>query len=189
MKIGLFFGSFNPVHYGHLIIAQALLNETDCKRVWMIISPQNPFKEKKTLLNEQTRLQLCELATNDYLDIQPNNIEFFLPRPSYTIDTLTHLAARYKTYQFALLMGADNLTHLHRWKNYEALVNHYPIYVYPRPDAAPPPLVYPNVTQIPAPFLDISATRIREMVRAGRSIRFLTPEPVREYIETRRLFL
>lgn len=189
MKIGLFFGSFNPIHNGHLLIAQALLNQTDCKRVWLVLSPQNPFKDKKSLLNEQLRLQLCELATQDVIEIQPSNVEFFLPKPSYTIDTLTHLAAKYKSYEFCILMGADNLEHFHKWKKYETILEYYPIYVYPRPQAQIPSWTHPNINMIDAPFMDISATLIRNMLKNKHSIRYLTPEPVREYIERNRLYL
>lgn len=189
MKVGLFFGSFNPIHQGHLILAEAVLTKTDIQELWFIISPQNPFKQKKNLLSEYDRLKLVELAVEDHDKIRASNIEFFLPKPSYTIDTLTHLADKYRKHEFALVMGQDNLQHLHKWKNYEAILKYYPIYVYPRVTAEPGPLdEHPGVTLFEAPLLNISATYIRKEIKAGNSIRYLVPEEVREYIEAKGLY-
>ncbi len=194
MTVALYFGSFNPIHVGHLIIAQALLNTQAVERVWLVVSPQNPFKDKKSLLPQADRLQLCELAVADHPQIQPSNVEFMLPQPSYTIDTLTHLAARYPSYRFSLLMGEDNLRSLHRWKNYRAILEHYPIYLYPRraregeEATADDVASHPNVQRIAAPLLDISATEIRQMVKAGRSIRYCVPDAVRRYVEDKFLY-
>lgn len=194
MRVALYFGSFNPIHVGHLIIAQALLNAGHADRVWLVVSPQNPFKDKKTLLPQADRLMLCELAVADHPAIQPSNVEFLLPQPSYTIDTLTHLAARYPSYQFSLLMGEDNLRSLHRWKNYRAILDHYPIYLYPRraregdEATAPEVATHPNVRRIDAPLLDLSATAIRQMVRAGQSVRYCVPDAARRYIEDKYLY-
>ncbi len=185
MKVALFFGSFNPVHVGHLILAQSVLNETDCKQVWLVVSPHNPHKDKKSLLNAYDRLRLCELALEDRDDIRPTNIEFSLPRPSYTIDTLTALTLRHPKYEFCLLMGGDNLATLHKWKKYEVIVEHYPILVYPRSGAEPPPHDYSNVKTLNAPMLDISATQIRELMAAGKSVKYMVPEKALEYIRTR----
>lgn len=190
MQVGLFFGSFNPIHHGHLILAQTALNETKLDAVWFVVSPQNPFKQKKNLLPAYDRLKMVELALGDHPSMLGSNVEFSLPKPSYTIDTLTHLRERYKSYQFSLIMGQDNLQYLHKWKNFEAILKYYPIYVYPRPDTSPSQFdEHSNVTVFEAPLLDISATYMRQTIRAEKSIRFLTPDPVVEYIQKNRLFM
>jgi len=184
MNIGLFFGSFNPIHHGHLIIAQTALNETELDYVWLVVSPQNPFKQKRNLLSEYDRLKMVELATEGNDRLQASNVEFSLPQPSFTIDTLTHLRDRYKRYNFSLIMGGDNLQYLHKWKNYEAILKYYPIYVYPRPDTpASPHDDHPNVHTFEAPLLDISATYIRGLSKAGKSIDYLVPHTVSDYIQ------
>lgn len=188
MKVALFFGTFNPVHHGHLIIAETALNETDCDQVWLMVTPQSPFKQRGNLAGEYDRLRLCELAVGDHHRIRPSNAEFALPRPSYTIDTLTHLADRYRRYEFALLMGADNLKSLHKWKNYETIVRHYTIYAYPRPGEEPPDTPYENVCFIEGPLLHISATRLRQLVADGKSARYLTPQPALDYITEQALY-
>jgi len=189
MKIGLFFGSFNPIHQGHLILAETALTKTEIQEIWFVVSPQNPFKQKKNLLSEYDRLKLVELAVEDHDYIRASNIEFFLPKPSYTIDTLTHLADKYRSHEFSLVMGQDNLQHLHKWKNHEAILNYYPIYVYPRVKAEVGPLDdHPGVRLFEAPLLNISATYIRKEIKAGNSIRYLMPDAVREYIERKGLY-
>lgn len=189
MKIGLFFGSFNPLHIGHLIIAESVLNETDLKEVWFMVSPQNPFKKKASLLDEYDRLRMVELAVEEHERLRASNIEFFLPKPSYTIDTLTHLTDRYPKHEFCLIMGEDNLQHLHKWKNYEAILEHYPIYAYPRQGSDGEKFEqHPQVTPFEMPLLDISATRIRKMLKEGKSVRFLVHDKVRDYIEAGNLY-
>ena len=190
MHIGLFFGSFNPIHVGHLIIAEAALNHTGIDRLWMIVSPQNPFKKKANLLSEYNRLRMAELGIGDNIHMQASNIEFHLPKPSYTIDTLTYLRDKYPDYEFSLIMGQDNLLHFHKWKNYEAILNYYKVYVYPRGNDAPTTELdtHPNVSFFKAPLLDISATYIRETIRDDKSIRYLVPEAVREYLEEIRAY-
>ena len=184
MKIGLFFGSFNPIHMGHLILAQSALNMTDLDRVWFVVSPQNPFKKKKNLLSEYDRYAMVEMAVRNNDQFLASNIEFSLPKPSYTIDTLTYLADRYRSYEFALIMGQDNLIHLHKWKNYEAILKYYRIFVYPRGEAIEHELLqHENVELFKAPLLDISATFIRKTIQEGNSVRYLVPEEVNEYIE------
>ncbi|MEL6734199.1 MAG: nicotinate (nicotinamide) nucleotide adenylyltransferase [Bacteroidota bacterium] len=181
MKIGLFFGSFNPVHIGHCILAQTALNETPLDRVWMVITPQNPFKQKKNLLPEYERLRLAEIALEGQDKIMASNVEFSLPKPSYTIDTLTHLADQYRSYEFSLIMGQDNLQHLHKWKNHEAIIKYYPIYVYPRVGSEPSP--YDHHDQVhffEAPLLNISATYIRSLLKEDKSIKYLVPTGVEE---------
>lgn len=184
MKIGLFFGSFNPVHVGHLIIAQAAINETELERVWMVVTPQNPFKKKKNLLGEYDRYRMVELATEDDPKIEPSNVEFVLPKPSYTIDTLLHLDQKLPSHQFSLIMGEDNLEHFHKWKNYEAILKHYPIYCYPRLGSEKQDHwdKYPQVIRFEMPYLDLSATRIREMIRSGQDVRYVVPHGAYDYL-------
>ena len=183
MKVGLFFGSFNPVHNGHLIIAQHILNETDLAQVWLIISPQNPFKQQKHLLNEYDRLHLANLAIQKTAALKAIDIEFRLPKPSYTTTTLAYLEEKYPQHQFAIIMGSDSLQNLDKWKNAETIINHYPIHAYTRPGF---PVIQPNVKQLTvlqAPLLEISATHIRELIQQGKSIRFLVPDIVCDEIE------
>ncbi|MEM6802990.1 MAG: nicotinate (nicotinamide) nucleotide adenylyltransferase [Bacteroidota bacterium] len=189
MKVGLFFGSFNPIHQGHLILAETALSKTDIQELWFVISPQNPFKKKKNLLSEYDRLKMVELAVEDHDQLRASNIEFFLPKPSYTIDTLTHLADKYRKHEFSLIMGQDNLQYLHKWKNYEAILKYYRIYVYPRIEAEPGPLDnHEHVQLFEAPLLNISATYIRQQLQTGGSIRYLVPDAVSEYIERGNLY-
>jgi len=183
MKIGLFFGSFNPVHVGHLILAQTALNETELDKVWFVISPQSPFKEKKNLLSEYDRLRMVELAIGDRSDLQASNVEFSLPQPSYTIDTLTHLRDTYPSYEFSLLMGQDNLQYLDRWKNHEAILKYYKIYVYPRVKTKPTSLDdHPSIKLFEAPLLNISASYLRQLVKARKAITYMVGEEVEKYI-------
>ena len=184
MKIGLFFGSFNPIHVGHLIIANHIVQHTDLKKVWMVVSPQNPLKPKNTLAKEQDRLHLVRLAIGDNPNLEASDIEFKLPQPSYTIDTLTYLKEKYPTKSFVLIMGGDNLATLQKWKNYEMILEHYEIYVYKRPDYDLEQwATHPKVNIIDAPLLEISATHIRNTIKAKKSIQYLVTEPVLKYIE------
>lgn len=189
MNVGLFFGSFNPIHVGHLIIAESLRTDGHLDQVWLVVSPQNPHKEKNSLADEADRMRMCELATEGGEGIYPSRVEFDLPRPSYTIDTLNHLLVHFPGYRFSLIMGQDNLATLHKWKNYRAIVDHYPIVVYPRLGAALPEEAYPNVRQVDAPILEISATAIRKRVSEGKSIRYLVPDAVRQFIDKYGLYL
>lgn len=188
MKIGLFFGSFNPIHVGHLIIAEAILNKTDVDEVWFIVSPQNPFKKQKTLLHEHDRLKMVELAIADHFFFKASDVEFRMPKPSYTIDTLTYLSDKYPQHEFRLIVGGDNLTHFHKWKNHEQILEHYGLYVYPRPGETKE-WKHPNIHLVEAPLMDISATYIRDAIKNGLSVKYLLPEPVEEYIMDRKLFL
>ena len=189
MKVGLFFGSFNPIHIGHLVIAEAILHEAELSQVWFIVSPQNPFKSPKSLAYEQDRLHMVRLAIEDNLDMRALDIEFHMPRPSYTIDTLTYLHEKYPSYDFRVVMGEDNLNHLHKWKNYEQLLEENGFIVYPRPHAEDSPLKeYPNVQFVEAPLLDISATYIRKAIKKERSIRYLLPDLVANYISGKGLY-
>jgi nicotinate-nucleotide adenylyltransferase len=184
MTIGLFFGSFNPVHIGHLIIANHLATHTGLDKVWMVVSPQNPLKPKKTLANDQDRLHLVRLALEDNTRIEASNVEFFLPKPSYTVDTLAYLQEKYPQHRFALIMGGDNLATLHLWKNYAQILENHDIYVYQRPGVELGQFKdHPKVRILTAPLLDISATYIRACIQQGLSIRYLVPEPVFAYLE------
>ncbi len=183
-RIGLFFGSFNPVHVGHMIIANHLVNETDLDQVWMVVSPQNPFKEQKNLAKDRLRYHLVYLAIGDNPDIVASDIEFGLPRPSYTIDTLAYLHEKYPDKEFSLIMGGDNVPTLHKWKNSEILLERYKIYVYMRPGYELGPMAdHPNIIALEAPLLDISATYIRKLLAHGKSVRYLLPEAVRIEVE------
>ena len=189
MKIGLFFGSFNPVHVGHLIIANFMATQTDLDKVWLVVSPQNPLKPKKTLARDYDRLHLVQLGIGDNPKIQASNVEFDLPKPSYTIDTLAFLKEKYPDRSFALIMGGDNLASLHLWKNYEQILAGYDIYVYKRPAYEVGELAaHPRVRICEAPLLDISATYIRECLRTGKSVRYLVPDAVWEYLESGNLY-
>jgi nicotinate-nucleotide adenylyltransferase len=178
MKIGLFFGSFNPVHHGHLIIAQHLLGETDLEQIWMVVSPQNPFKQSNQLLNEYQRLHLVRLATEKTSDIRAVDIEFRLPKPSYTINTLTYLQEKYPQHTFSLIMGSDSIQNLPKWKNAEIIMNNYWIYAYMRPGFEISDTPVKNLIQVEAPLLMISSSYIRDMIQRGRPINFLMPESV-----------
>ena len=188
MNVGLYFGSFNPIHIGHLIIANHILNDTEIEKVWFIVSPQNPFKESRSLLNEFDRLHLVRLATQDDNRIKPSDIEFGLPKPSYTTNTLAFLTEKYAEHRFAIIMGSDSYQNLDKWKNYETIISNYPIYVYKRKGSE---LITPLKREpiiLNAPIIQISASQIRENIKAGKSIRYLVPEIVREEIETRKFY-
>ena len=188
MNIGLYFGSFNPIHIGHLIIANHVLNETSISKVWFIVSPQNPFKESKTLLNEFDRLHLVRLATQDDNRIKCSDIEFNLPKPSFTSNTLTFLSEKYPEHQLSLIMGSDSYQNLNKWKNYETIINNYSIYVYKREGYEIKKTFDKEAVILNAPIIQISASQIREHIRSAKSIRYLVPEIVREEIESRKFF-
>jgi nicotinate-nucleotide adenylyltransferase len=188
MNIGLYFGSFNPIHIGHLIIANHVLNETPIKKIWFIVSPQNPFKESKTLLNEFDRLHLVRLATQDDNRIKCSDIEFNLPKPSYTSNTLAFLSEKYPEHQFSIIMGSDSYQNLDKWKNYETIINNYPVYVYKREGHEIKKTFDKEAVTLNAPIIQISASQIREHIRSAKSIRYLVPEIVREEIESRKFY-
>lgn len=183
MNIGLYFGSFNPVHTGHLIIASHVVNYTEVQQVWLVVSPQNPFKQSASLLNEYDRLHLVNLAIDDETRIKASDVEFKLPRPSYTIDTLTYLKEKYPQHAFSIIMGSDGFQNLPKWKNAELLIKEYPIIVYRRPGFEITDQWNARLTVLDAPMLDISATLIRNNIKEGKSIRYLVPEKVKEEIE------
>ncbi len=188
-KVGLFFGSFNPVHVGHLIIANYMATQTDLDEVWLVVSPQNPLKKKSTLARDFDRLHLVRLAIEDCPNLKASNIEFDLPKPSYTIDTLTYLKEAHPDKDFILIMGGDNLGTLHKWKNYEQILNYYQIYVYQRPNYELGNLAtHPAIKIFEAPLMQVSASYIRKCIREGHSIQYIVTQPVFEYINSSNLY-
>jgi len=183
MKVGLYFGSFNPVHNGHLIIAQHFLNETELSQIWLVVSPQNPFKQQNQLLNEYDRFHLVNLAIEKSQNLKATDIEFRLPKPSYTINTLAYLKEKHPQHEFAIIMGSDSLQNLDHWKNANQIMESYPIYVYERPGFAVKNEKVKHLLSQSAPLLEISATHIRELIQKGKSIRFLVPDSVCDEIE------
>ena len=188
-KIGLFFGSFNPVHVGHLIIGNYMATQTDSDEVWLVVSPQNPLKKKSTLARDFDRLHLVRLAIEDCPNLKASNIEFDLPKPSYTIDTLTYLNEAHPDKDFVLIMGGDNLGTLHKWKNYEEILNYHQVYVYLRPNYELGNLAtHSSIKLFEAPLMQISASYIRKCIREGHSIQYVVTKPVFEYINSSSLY-
>ncbi|MDB5247222.1 MAG: nicotinic acid mononucleotide adenylyltransferase [Segetibacter sp.] len=188
MNIGLYFGSFNPIHIGHLIIGSFVANNTNIDQVWYVVSPHNPLKKTSTLLNEYHRLHLVQLAIENDPQLKVSDIEFKLPRPSYTIDTLTYLQEKYPSHSFSVILGSDSWQNLSKWKNSDTLVKNYPFLVYQRPGF----LInepHQNLTVLQAPLLEISSTRIRQAIRDKKSIRYLVPDTVRDEIESNSYYL
>lgn len=184
MNIGLYFGSFNPIHHGHLIISSYILQNSQLSQIWFIVSPQNPLKESASLLNEYHRLYLVQLAIEGEKRMRAIDIEFKLPRPSYTIDTLTYLSEKYPEYKFSIIMGADSFQNISKWKNFRQLLKSQTIYVYPRPGVSKlSSYDEATIINVNAPLLEISATQIRNNIKEGKSIRYLVPDSVREEIE------
>lgn len=184
MKIGLFFGSFNPIHIGHTIIANYFVQHSNLQQVWFVVSPHNPFKEKKTLLNEYHRLEMVRLAIGDNIHLSACDIEFNMPQPSYTVDTLQALKNKFPQHQFCLIMGSDNLSNLHKWKNIDFILQHHEIFVYQRLGNENNP--FPDNNKIfihQAPIIQISSTYIREQIKTGKSIQYLVDNDVKETIE------
>lgn len=183
MKIGLYFGSFNPIHTGHLIIANHILNESSIQKIWFIVSPQNPFKLSANLLNEYSRLHLVQIAIEKDDRLKASEIEFSLPKPSYTSHTLTYLSEKYPQHEFSIIMGSDSFQNIDKWKNAGFIIANYPIIVYRRPEFEIPVNHTAAVTVMEAPLLEISATHIRDTIQRGKSIKYLVPDVVREEIE------
>jgi len=183
MNIGLYFGSYNPIHIGHLIIGSHVANHTDIQQVWFVVSPQNPLKPSSVLLNEYHRLHLVQLALGDDPQLKASDVEFKLPRPSYTIDTLTYLNEKYPQHQFSIIMGSDSFQNLPRWKNFDLLLKNYSFIIYRRPGFEITESYAAKVQILDAPLLEISATAIRQYIKAGKSVRYLLTDAVREEIE------
>lgn len=190
MKIGLFFGSFNPIHSGHLIIANHIVENTSLEELWLVVTPHNPHKKRTSLANDYNRLHLVNLSIEGHPKLRSCNIEFDLPKPSYTIDTLAYLKEKHPEHDFVLIMGGDNLGSLHKWKNYEVILSNYEIYVYSRPNYDLGPLQeHPSVTMIEAPLMQISSSVIRKLIKEKKSIRYWVPDKVLEEIEQSGMYL
>jgi nicotinate-nucleotide adenylyltransferase len=191
MKIGLYFGTFNPIHVGHLIIANHMAEHSDLKQIWMVVTPHNPLKEKNTLLDDYQRLHLVNLATEDYLKIKSSDVEFKLPQPNYTVNTLAHLKEKYPQHEFCLIMGEDNLNSLHKWKNFEFILENYEIYVYPRLNFGEINdhfLNHPKIHRVGAPVIELSSTFIRDCIKNKKNIRPLLSNNVWEYVDHNNLY-
>lgn len=184
MKIGLYFGSFNPVHAGHLIIANHAVNETDLNQVWFVVSPQNPFKQAASLLNEYHRLHLIKLAIDGEKGLRASAVEFGLPKPSYTVDTLAYLKEKHPDHDFCILMGSDGFQNIHKWKNYEVILQNHQIYIYKRQGFDIQDTHGASLRILDAPLLNISSTLIRNLIKQKKSVRYLVPDIVKEEIET-----
>jgi nicotinate-nucleotide adenylyltransferase len=191
MKIGLYFGTFNPIHVGHLIIANHMAENSDLEQIWLVVTPHNPHKQKSTLLDDYLRLHLVHLATKDYPKIKPSDIEFKLAQPNYTVHTLAHLKDHFPQHEFSLIMGEDNLNSLHKWKNFEYILENHNLYVYPRVsvnDENNDLLNHARVHKVAAPIVEISSTFIRENIKNKKNFRPLLPEKVWEYIDHNNLY-
>jgi nicotinate-nucleotide adenylyltransferase len=189
MHIGLYFGSFNPIHVGHLIVANHVVNNTDVDKVWFVVSPHNPLKDSHSLLNEYDRLHLVNLAIEDNPKFRGSNVEFSLPKPSYTIDTLTYLTEKFPLEQFSVIMGADSFQNIHRWKNFEQLLLRYSFIVYNRPGFVIADTHGAKITLLDAPLLQISSTHIRKQIKEKKSIKYLVPDKVEQYITSNKYYL
>jgi nicotinate-nucleotide adenylyltransferase len=188
MKAGLYFGSFNPIHHGHLIIAKHLLNEKLVDEIWFVISPQNPFKQSSGMLNEHHRYFLLQEAIEGEKNMKVSNVEFKLPKPSYTVNTLAYLQEKYADITFHVVMGSDSYQNLPKWKNASVIMDNYPLIIYKRPGFEILKVEGVDTTITDAPLLQISSTHIRELIRKGKSIRYLVPEPVRIEIENKQYY-
>jgi nicotinate-nucleotide adenylyltransferase len=189
VQVGLFFGSFNPIHVGHLIIAQAMVDHAALGEVWFVVSPHNPHKSSKSLIHEFDRIDMVEAAISDNDRFKACDVEFNMPRPSYTITTLAHLQEKYSNHKFRLIIGEDNLHAFPKWRNSSVILRDFGLLVYPRPGADPSSLKnHPNVQYVTAPMLDISATYIRAAIKAGMSIRYLVPHRTAQFIYDRKLY-
>lgn len=184
MHIGLFFGSFNPVHVGHMVLANYMASFTDLEQVWFVVSPHNPLKEKSSLLNQNQRLHMVNLAIGDNDKLKSNNIEFSLSQPSYTINTLAHLKEKYPQHTFSLIMGEDNLASFTKWKNYEVILKNHKLYVYPRPNSDSGNLKsHSSVIMTEAPLMDISSTMIRQAIKDKKNVSSFVPQAVWQYLD------
>ncbi len=185
-NIGLYFGTFNPIHIGHLIIANQIVENSDLDEIWMVVTPHNPFKKKSSLLDNHHRFEMVYRATEDYDKISPSDIEFKLPQPNYTVHTLAHISEKYPSNNFSLIMGEDNLKSLHKWKNYETILQHHNVYVYPRISAGKVETQFdnhPKIHRVNAPIVEISSTMVRNAIKDGKNIKPLLSATVWQYID------
>ena len=186
MNVGLYFGTFNPIHVGHLTIANHIVEYSDLDQVWFVVTPHSPFKKKNSLLDDNQRLEMVYLATKDYDKLRESNIEFNLPQPNYTVNTLAYLEEKYPDNNFALIMGEDNLKSFHKWKNYELILSRYKVYVYPRISEG---IIeskfegHPSITRVKAPIMELSSTFIRKSIKEGKNVRPMLPEAVWKYLD------
>ncbi len=189
-RVGLFFGSFNPIHTGHLIIAEYMVDRPDLDQVWLVVSPQNPLKIRATLANDFDRLHMVQIAIDDNPKLRASNIEFSLPKPSYTIDTMAYLHEKYPEHHFSLIMGSDNLQNIHKWKNFSLLLERYTIHIYNRPgtEGMTAPDNATDVRFHDVPLLDISSTFIRQRIAEGHSVRYMVPDSVYQFLDGSRLY-
>jgi len=188
-SVGLFFGSFNPVHAGHLVIANYIQQYTDLDEVWFVLSPHNPHKQKKSLTDPRLRLEMLHIAIRDYPGFRLSDIELFLPQPSYTAVTLAHLQEKHPAHRFSLIMGSDNLATLHKWFNAEAIIRHHRILVYPRPGSEHTSTpTGAEIIRVDAPLMEISSSMIREAIRQGKQLPFFLPEKVFDYIQKEQIY-
>jgi nicotinate-nucleotide adenylyltransferase len=186
MKIGLYFGSFNPIHVGHLIIANYIAEYSDLDQIWFVVTPHNPFKKKSSLLDNYQRLEMVYLATKDYTRLKPSDIEFNLPQPNYTVNTLAHLQEKHPEKEFSLIMGEDNLKSFHKWKNYQVILENHHIYVYPRVSDNKVETQFNNhekIHRVNAPIMQLSSTFIRQAIKDGKNIQPMLPKNVWEYLD------
>lgn len=186
MNIGLYFGTFNPIHVGHLIIANHLAENSDLDQIWLVVTPQSPFKKKQSMLDNYQRLDMVYRATKEYSKLRPSDIEFHLPQPNYTINTLAHLEEKFPEKTFSLIMGEDNLKSFHKWKNYQLILENYNIYVYPRLSEGNIESQFnnhKNIHHVDAPIIQLSSTFIRKAIKKGQNIRPMLPEHVWEYVD------
>jgi nicotinate-nucleotide adenylyltransferase len=186
MKVGLYFGTFNPIHVGHLTIANHLAEYSDLDKIWFVVTPHSPFKKKSSLLDNRQRYEMVYRATKDYLKLEPSDIEFDLPQPNYTINTLTYLKEKYPDYEFALIMGEDNLKSFHKWKNYQLILDDHDIYVYPRISKGKVDTqfdTHSKIKKVDAPIMELSSTFIRNSIKDGKNVRPMLPENVWEYLD------
>jgi len=185
-RIGLYFGTFNPIHVGHLIIANYMVEFSDLDEVWLVVTPHSPLKKKSTLLEDNHRLTMVRIALEEYPKIKASNVEFDLEQPNYSINTLVHLEEKYPEYIFCLIMGEDNLKSFTRWKNYEVILKQYEIYIYPRissEEVKSPLITHKNIYLVNAPCMELSSTFIRDSIKAGKNIRPMLPEAVWQYLD------
>lgn len=186
MKVGLYFGTFNPIHIGHLTIANHMAEYSDLDAIWMVVTPHNPFKKKSSLLDNHHRYEMVMIATEEYPKIKPSKIEFDLPQPNYTVNTLAHLQEKYPKYEFCLIMGEDNLKSLHKWKNYEIILENHEVYVYPRISEGTVEHQFkdhPKIHKVAAPIMEISSTFIRNAIKEQKNIKPLLPQHVWKYVD------